>query len=290
MNIRPEIQTLIARGNVTSAELAELRCNSWEWEALVPAMDDEAFVGNLVHTLGNCSRASGRPFASYDEAIINLHTPELVRRFKLARAASADLVVTEVALDEAGEQRAAAVKAVQEREKTIYELNCRVRELKQEIARAPHVVSNRPSWVEFYDKWMAENRDAYAGKSVALKGSEVVDSDESRSALQGRLKSRPDIREIVVVQIERDGEAPMNDNSLNGTQLERANAIIARLKVMLPELSRLSRDLAQVVGDAQNGPPDGGADGTISDVRWTQLKNAERALSKLVCSLDMDGC
>ena len=43
-HVRPEVQALVRRGNVTAAEVAEMRCNSWEWEALTLAMDDEAFV------------------------------------------------------------------------------------------------------------------------------------------------------------------------------------------------------------------------------------------------------
>lgn len=43
-HVRPEIQALAKRGNVTPAEVAELRINSWEWEHLIPAMNDEAFI------------------------------------------------------------------------------------------------------------------------------------------------------------------------------------------------------------------------------------------------------
>ena len=79
--IKPEIRALIVRGNVTSAELAELRCNSWEWEALVPAMTDEAFIGHVEHALKNCSIVK-RPAASYDDAIVGVHAPEMVKRLK----------------------------------------------------------------------------------------------------------------------------------------------------------------------------------------------------------------
>ena len=64
--VRPEIQALAKRGNVTPAEVAELRINSWEWEHLTPAMNDEALVA-LVER--------------YNEAV-GLFAPELLRRFK----------------------------------------------------------------------------------------------------------------------------------------------------------------------------------------------------------------
>jgi hypothetical protein len=82
-HVRSEIQALIKRGNVTPAETAELHCNSWEWEALVPAMDDEAFVARMEHAIANCGQHK-RPFSTYNEAVEGLYAPELLRRFKLA--------------------------------------------------------------------------------------------------------------------------------------------------------------------------------------------------------------
>jgi hypothetical protein len=79
-NIRSEIQALIDRGNVTAKEVAELASNSWEWEALIPKMDDETFLGRVEHALKNCCRSKRRPFATYDESVIGLLAPELVRR------------------------------------------------------------------------------------------------------------------------------------------------------------------------------------------------------------------
>lgn len=78
--IRPEIRALVERGNVTKEEVAALRCNSWEWAALVPAYDDAAFVERVEHTLAHCSQA--RKHASYDEAMVVLYGPELLKRFK----------------------------------------------------------------------------------------------------------------------------------------------------------------------------------------------------------------
>jgi hypothetical protein len=80
--IRPEFKNLIARGNVTPAEVAELRCNSWEWEALVPALSDEAFVKRMQYALDNCFTTRDRPFVTYNAAVEGLYAPELIRRFQ----------------------------------------------------------------------------------------------------------------------------------------------------------------------------------------------------------------
>jgi hypothetical protein len=80
-HVRPEIQALIKRGDVTPAEVAGLACNPWEWEALVPAMNDEAFIKHVEHALANCA-IRRRPFVVYDEAVVGLHAPELLKRFK----------------------------------------------------------------------------------------------------------------------------------------------------------------------------------------------------------------
>ena len=79
-HVRPEIQALVARGNVTPDEIATLRCNSWEWEALVPAMNDDALFERMQHALKNCSRVH-RPAASYNESVVGVLAPELLGRF-----------------------------------------------------------------------------------------------------------------------------------------------------------------------------------------------------------------
>lgn len=80
-HVRPEIQSLTTRGNVTLTEVAALRCNSWEWEHLYPAMTDEAFAESVQHSLNNCARGPS-PCRSYDEAVVNVFAPELLRRFQ----------------------------------------------------------------------------------------------------------------------------------------------------------------------------------------------------------------
>jgi len=80
--IRPEIQALVDRGNVTADEVMELRCNSWEWEAIIPAMNDQAFMRRIANVLHNCTRSGARPFVTYDDALKGLLVPELLRRFR----------------------------------------------------------------------------------------------------------------------------------------------------------------------------------------------------------------
>lgn len=80
-HVRPDVQALAKRGNVTLTEVRTLRCNSWEWEHLYLAMTDEAFVDSVAHALRNCARAPS-PCSTYDEAVSNLLAPELLRRFE----------------------------------------------------------------------------------------------------------------------------------------------------------------------------------------------------------------
>lgn len=82
-HVRPEIQTLVARGNVTLTEYREIRCNSYEHQALVPALNDEAFVVAMQHALDNCFTGGERPFSTYNKAVEGLYAPELLRRFRV---------------------------------------------------------------------------------------------------------------------------------------------------------------------------------------------------------------
>lgn len=81
-HIRPEIQALVKRGNITPDDLKELRCNSWEWEAMIPVLTEEAFLMRMEHALANCG-AHRHPLASYNEAVEDAYAPELLRRYKL---------------------------------------------------------------------------------------------------------------------------------------------------------------------------------------------------------------
>ena len=84
-HVRPEVQALAKRGNITLAEYGQFRGNSWEHEHIVPALNDEAFAHYAAHNLLNCSRHP-RPFSTYGEACSGLMAPELLRRWHEARA------------------------------------------------------------------------------------------------------------------------------------------------------------------------------------------------------------
>lgn len=79
--VRPHIKELIERGNVTTAEVEQLTCNSWEWRAIVPALTDEAFVKHVEYALKNCNRVPN-PSTTYEQSVIGVHAPELVKRLK----------------------------------------------------------------------------------------------------------------------------------------------------------------------------------------------------------------
>jgi hypothetical protein len=88
--VRKQIRDLVARGNVTLEENESIRCNSYEREALIPVLTDEAFCKTMQYALNNCSvLVHRRPFSTYDEAVIGLHAPELLKRFQRVR----DLIV-----------------------------------------------------------------------------------------------------------------------------------------------------------------------------------------------------
>jgi len=81
-HVRQEIQDLAKRGNVTFEEYQALKCNSYEWEHILPHLTDEAFVHAAEHAIGNCHYQKSFPWRSYNEAVMGFYAPELVRRMK----------------------------------------------------------------------------------------------------------------------------------------------------------------------------------------------------------------
>jgi hypothetical protein len=56
---------------------------------------------------------------------------------------------------------------------------------------------------------------------------------------------------------------------------------VAEIDVILPVLNVLESHvlkLEEVVGEAQNGPPAGKADGTLTDPEWSKTRDLVRAL------------
>lgn len=80
--IRPEVQALADRGNVTLDEWKAFRGNSWEMELIASHLTDEAYIYYAKHILANCYLDRTRPFVSYNTAAIGLVAPELVRRLQ----------------------------------------------------------------------------------------------------------------------------------------------------------------------------------------------------------------
>lgn len=86
-HIRQEVKDLVKRGNITLVEYLNFKGNSWEQEAIVPALDEEAFSHYTKYTLYNCSPKKGNPASTYDDAVVLVLVPELLRRLEVAKAA-----------------------------------------------------------------------------------------------------------------------------------------------------------------------------------------------------------
>lgn len=68
------------------------------------------------------------------------------------------------------------------------------------------------------------------------------------------------------------------------TQMGRAAKVVAQLEMSAPS-NDLIRDLESILDLAQNGPPDGESDGSITELRWNQLTrlvNAARAFNRAI--------
>ncbi len=79
-----DITDLITRGNITLEEYYAFRGNSWEHEAIVPALNNEAFIAYVEYVTKNCGVHVKRPVVSYPEALTLVAVPELVKRFRIA--------------------------------------------------------------------------------------------------------------------------------------------------------------------------------------------------------------
>lgn len=69
------------------------------------------------------------------------------------------------------------------------------------------------------------------------------------------------------------------------TQYEQADALVQQLLTHNLDLVRIRESLARVLDEAQNEPPEGCADGTVSRDRFTQLRSLERLLRDLGVAL-----
>ena len=79
--IGQDIQAMLDRPRqITLAEFNELRMNSWEYEAVLLRLDDEALALAANNTLNNCRVNRQRPCTVYNDALAVVIVPELLRR------------------------------------------------------------------------------------------------------------------------------------------------------------------------------------------------------------------
>jgi hypothetical protein len=83
--VRPEIRALIERGKITVDELKDLRCNSYEWEAMVPALSIDAIVLRAETALEKCSKLRMSVVEDYGESTCAV-VRELIVRLRQAMA------------------------------------------------------------------------------------------------------------------------------------------------------------------------------------------------------------
>jgi hypothetical protein len=87
--MKPEIRALIERGNITLDEIKALRCNSEEWRAIYPKLDDEALEWMAQHFAANTGSSH---VSSYASELASLFVPEIVTRWAETRARLAVLL------------------------------------------------------------------------------------------------------------------------------------------------------------------------------------------------------
>lgn len=85
-HVRSDIRDLAARPTpVTREEYEFMRMNSYEREVLVPRLSDEALIVAVEQCLKNCGRVR-TPAVTYNDAMVALYGPELLRRLKERKA------------------------------------------------------------------------------------------------------------------------------------------------------------------------------------------------------------
>lgn len=67
--------------SVTPEMKATMRMNSFAQDDLPPKLTDEALIETVKHYKNNCSRAK-YPCSTYDEALVHILLPELVKRLE----------------------------------------------------------------------------------------------------------------------------------------------------------------------------------------------------------------
>ena len=82
-HVRPEIQERVAKGTpITWDEWKELRINSFEQEELYSLLDNDALCRMTEHCLNNCRPRDRKPSIVYDDAVLHVLVPLLLKRLK----------------------------------------------------------------------------------------------------------------------------------------------------------------------------------------------------------------
>lgn len=82
--IRPEIKELCKRKQLISLEEYKgLHGNSWEWDAIHRHLSLEATIHAAEHCLKNCAPRPQDPCTVYEDAMINIHVPKMLRFLKI---------------------------------------------------------------------------------------------------------------------------------------------------------------------------------------------------------------
>ncbi len=66
------------------------------------------------------------------------------------------------------------------------------------------------------------------------------------------------------------------------TQYAQSQALRERLKKLFPELVSAKDDLGKLLDEAQNAPPHGGSDGSITPVQYNQLRGIHDTLNRFL--------
>ena len=75
LDVASTIRRLVRRGNVTLEERDKLHCNLREWEALLPALNDEAFDNWLRYVIDNCDDI-------HPGEVLQMYVVELMKRYR----------------------------------------------------------------------------------------------------------------------------------------------------------------------------------------------------------------
>jgi len=83
LDARNKIEGIIRPNRKLSAnDIENLRLNSYEWETIIPHLDDGALIKTAGLYLHNVSLDQSRPYRSYNEAVLGMIAPLLVERLK----------------------------------------------------------------------------------------------------------------------------------------------------------------------------------------------------------------